>query len=88
MLAPAFAPALYRRLEPGTAGTIGFLLRLVTILAMTIVALRIAGLQASERVRVQAGILAGRLEGVVGQLGLFHTTLVSGADASSSRTGC
>jgi small conductance mechanosensitive channel len=119
MLARGFAPALYRRLEPGTAGTIGFLVRLVTILAMTIVALRIAGLQGGtlavgggftavvvglaaqqvlgnllaglvlitnrpfrvgERVRLQAGPLAGQLEGVVGQLGLFYTTLVSGAD--------
>jgi small-conductance mechanosensitive channel len=33
-----------------------------------------------ERVRLQAGVLAGRTEGVVGQLGLFYTTLVSGAD--------
>jgi small conductance mechanosensitive channel len=119
MLARGFAPALYRRLEPGTAGTIGFLVRLLTILVMTVVALRIAGLQASalavgggftavvvglaaqqvlgnllaglvlitnrpfrvgERVRLQAGPLAGQLEGVVGQLGLFYTTLVSGAD--------
>jgi small conductance mechanosensitive channel len=119
LLARGFAPALYRRLEPGTAGTIGFLVRLVTILAMTVVALRIAGLQAStlavgggftavvvglaaqqvlgnllaglvlitnrpfrvgERVRLQAGPLAGQVEGVVGQLGLFYTTLVSGAD--------
>lgn len=119
LLARGFAPALYRRLEPGTAGTIGFLVRLVTILAMTIVALRIAGLTGStlavgggftavvvglaaqqvlgnllaglvlitnrpfrvgERVRLQAGVLAGQLEGVVGQLGLFYTTLVSGAD--------
>jgi small conductance mechanosensitive channel len=119
MLARGFAPALYRRVEPGTAGTIGFLVRLLTILAMTVVALRIAGLQAStlalgggftavvvglsaqqvlgnllaglvlitnrpfrvgERVRLQAGVLAGQLEGVVGQLGLFYTTLVSGAD--------
>jgi small conductance mechanosensitive channel len=119
MLARGFAPALYRRVEPGTAGTIGFLVRLVTILAMTIVALRIAGLQAGtlavgggftavviglaaqqvlgnllagvvlitnrpfrvgERVRLQAGVVAGQLEGVVGQLGLFYTTLVSGAD--------
>ena len=47
LLVRGFAPALYRRLEPGTAGTIGFLLRLVTILAMTIVALRIAGLTGS-----------------------------------------
>jgi small conductance mechanosensitive channel len=119
MLARGFAPALYRRLEPGTAGTIGFLVRLLTILVMTIVALRIAGLQGGtlavgggftavvvglaaqqvlgnllaglvlipnrpfrvgERVRLQAGVLAGQLEGVVGQLGLFYTTLVSGAD--------
>jgi small conductance mechanosensitive channel len=119
MLARGFAPALNRRLEPGTAGTIGFLVRLGTILAMTVVALRIAGLQAGalavgggftavvfglaaqqvlgnllaglvlvtnrpfrvgERVRLQAGPLAGQLEGVVGQLGLFYTTLVSGAD--------
>lgn len=119
LLARGFAPALYRRLEPGTAGTIGFLVRLLTIVVMTVVALRIAGLQAStlavgggftavvvglaasqvlgnllaglvlitnrpfrvgERVRLQAGPLAGRVEGVVGQLGLFYTTLVSGAD--------
>jgi small conductance mechanosensitive channel len=101
MLARGFAPSLNRRLEPGTAGTIGFLVRLVTILLMTIVALRIAGLAAQqvlgnllaglvlvtnrpfrvgERVRLQAGPLAGQLEGVVGQLGLFYTTFVSGAD--------
>jgi small conductance mechanosensitive channel len=91
----------------------------LTILVMTVVALRIAGLhggtlavgggftavvvglaaqqvlgnllaglvlitnrpfRVGERVRLQAGVLAGRLEGVVGQLGLFYTTLVSGAD--------
>jgi small-conductance mechanosensitive channel len=118
-MARGFAPALNRRLEPGTAGTIGFLLRLMTIVIATVVALRIAGLQAGtlavgggftavvvglaaqqvlgnllaglvlitnrpfrvgERVRLQAGVLAGRIEGVVGQLGLFYTTLVSGAD--------
>jgi small conductance mechanosensitive channel len=118
-LARGFAPMLYRRLEPGTAGTIGFLLRLMTIVIATVVALRIAGLQANalavgggftavvvglaaqqtlgnlfagvvlitnrpfrvgERVRLQAGPLAGQLEGVVGSLGLFYTTLVSGAD--------
>src|SRR5262245_12040375 len=118
-LGRGFAPTLYRRLEPGTAGTIGFLVRLLTIMVMTVVALRIAGLQASalavgggftaivvglaasqvlgnllagvvlitnrpfrvgERVRLQAGVLAGQTEGVVGQLGLFYTTLVNGAD--------
>jgi small conductance mechanosensitive channel len=118
-LARGFAPTLYRRLDPGTAGTIGFLLRLMTIVISAAVALRIAGLQAGtlavgggftavvvglaaqqvlgnllagvvlitnrpfrvgERVRLQAGVLAGQAEGVVGQLGLFYTTLVSGAD--------
>ncbi len=118
-LARGFAPMLYRRLEPGTAGTVGFLLRLLTIVTAAVVALRIAGLQAGalavgggftavvvglaaqqtlgnlfagvvlitnrpfrvgERVRLQAGPLAGQVEGVVGSLGLFYTTLVSGAD--------
>lgn len=44
-LARAIGPALYRRLEPGTAGTLGFLVRLLTIVAALIVALRIAGLK-------------------------------------------
>jgi small conductance mechanosensitive channel len=33
-----------------------------------------------ERVRLQGGGFAGQMEGAVGQLGLFYTTLVSGAD--------
>jgi len=40
----AFGPTLFRRMDPGTAGTVGFLLRLVTMLAAVLVALRIAGL--------------------------------------------
>jgi small conductance mechanosensitive channel len=118
-LARGFAPMLYRRLDPGTAGTVGFLLRLLTIVIAVVVALRIAGLQAGalavgggftavvvglaaqqvlgnlfagivlitnrpfrvgERVRLQGGMLAGQTEGVVGSLGLFYTTFVSGAD--------
>jgi small conductance mechanosensitive channel len=118
-LVRGFAPLLYRRLEPGTAGTVGFLLRLLTIVLATVVALRIAGFppsalavgggftavvvglaaqqvlgnllagvvlitnrpfQVGERVKLQAGPLAGQVEGVVGSLGLFYTTLVSGAD--------
>ncbi len=38
------APALYRRLDPATAGTVGFLVRLVFVIVSTIVALRFAGL--------------------------------------------
>jgi small-conductance mechanosensitive channel len=114
-LAQGFAPTLLRRLEPGTAGTVGFLIRLLTIAAMTAVALRIAGTLAvggaftavvlglaaqqtlgnlfaglvmistrpfrvGERVRLVGGPLAGNLEGIVSSLGLFYTTLVSGAD--------
>jgi small conductance mechanosensitive channel len=85
LLARGFAPSLYRRLEPGTAGTIGFLVRLLTILVMTVVALRIAGLQASTLAvgggftAVVVGLAAQQ---VLGNLlaGLVYTTLVSGAD--------
>ncbi|MGH2956064.1 MAG: mechanosensitive ion channel domain-containing protein [Solirubrobacterales bacterium] len=118
-LGRGLGPALYRRLEPGTAGTAGFLVRLLTIVAMTIVALRIGGLKpgtlavggaftavviglaaqqvlgnllagvvlltnrpfrVGERIKVQGGSLAGEVEGIVGSLGLFYTTLISGAD--------
>lgn len=41
----ALAPALFRRLDPGTAGTVGFLIRLVAISIALLVALRIAGLE-------------------------------------------
>lgn len=112
-------PDLMRRMDPGTAGTVGFLLRLVTIAIVTVVALRIAGLtprtlavggaftavvvglaaqqtlgnliaggvllsarpfRVGERVRLQAGGLAGQAEGVVSSLGLLYTTLARGED--------
>jgi small-conductance mechanosensitive channel len=40
-----FGPSLFRRLDPGTAGTVGFLMRLVTIGVAMLVALRIAGIE-------------------------------------------
>jgi small conductance mechanosensitive channel len=118
-LARAFAPGLFGRMDPGTAGTVGFLIRLVTVVGMVIVALQVAGLdtralavggaftavvlglaaqqtlgnlfaglvllstrpfRVGERVRLTGGALAGSIEGIVGSLGLFYTTLVSGAD--------
>jgi small-conductance mechanosensitive channel len=118
-VAQGLAPALFRRLDPATAGTVGFLLRLLTIVASVIAALRIAGVQpealavggaftaivlglaaqqtignmfagtvllstrpfrVGERVRLQGGALAGTVEGIVGSLGLFYTTLVTGTD--------
>jgi small conductance mechanosensitive channel len=118
-LGRGLAPALFRRLDPGTAGTVGFLLRLGTVLVALVVALRIAGVQpetlavggaftavvvglaaqqtlgnvfaglvllstrpfrVGDRVRMQGGMLAGELEGIVSSLGLFHTTLLRGGD--------
>lgn len=115
----AVGPDLFRRMDPGTAGTVGFMLRLVTIFIVSIVALRIAGLtpqtltvggaftavvfglaaqqtlgnlisgmvllsarpfRVGERVRLQAGGLAGQVEGVVSSLGLLYTSLARGED--------
>jgi small-conductance mechanosensitive channel len=42
----ALGPTLFRRMDPGTAGTVGFLIRLVTMAAAIAIALRIAGLRA------------------------------------------
>ncbi len=118
-LGRSMGPALYRRLDPGAAGTVGFLIRLVTIAVLVGVALRIAGLnpgalavggvftaviiglaaqqtvgnlfagtvllstrpfRVGERVKLVGGVIAGQLDGIVGSLGLFYTTLISGAD--------
>lgn len=115
----ALGPAMVRRVDPGTAGTIGFLVRLVLLVAAVLVALRIAGLtprtlavggavtaivlglaaqstignlfagllvlsvqpfRVGDRVRLQAGNLAGQIEGTVSQLGLLYVTLTHGED--------
>lgn len=39
-------PPLFRRLEPATAGTVGFLVRLVTVVSSLVVALWVAGVEA------------------------------------------
>jgi small conductance mechanosensitive channel len=119
MAGRGIAPVLFRRMDPGTAGTVGFLIRLGTIVITVAVALRVAGLDAGalavggaftavvvglaaqqtvanlfagivlqstrpfrvgERVRLIGGLMAGQVEGIVASLGLFYTTLVSGAD--------
>lgn len=43
-LGRAAGPTLFRRLDPGTAGTVGFLVRFFTIIISVLVALRVAGL--------------------------------------------
>jgi small conductance mechanosensitive channel len=42
----SFGPAMFRRLDPATAGTVGFLIRLLTVLVALLVALRVAGIEA------------------------------------------
>jgi small conductance mechanosensitive channel len=114
------APALFRRMDPATAGTVGFLIRLVFLAASALFALRAAGLQpetlavggaitavvfglaaqqtlgnliagmvlisarpfkVGDRVRLQAGGIAGQIEGVVASLGLLYTTFAQGQDS-------
>ena len=40
------APALFRRMDPATAGTVGFLIRLAFVAAAALLSLRVAGLAA------------------------------------------
>jgi small conductance mechanosensitive channel len=47
-LAGGLAPSLFRRMDPGTAGTVGFLIRLVSIVIVVVVALRLVGLSANS----------------------------------------
>jgi len=116
----AAAPSLFERVDPATAGTVGFLIRLTFLGLAVLVALRIAGLKpealavggaitavvfglaaqqtlgnliaglvlisarpfrVGDRVRLQAGGLAGQLEGVVASLGLLYTTFAQGEDS-------
>jgi small conductance mechanosensitive channel len=111
------APALFRRMDPATAGTVEFLIRLFAVAATIFAALAVGGisLQAlavggaftaivaglaaqqtlgnlfagmvllsarpfrlGERVRLQAGQLAGGVDGTVASLGLLYTTLSRG----------
>jgi small conductance mechanosensitive channel len=47
-LAVGVAPSLFRRMDPGTAGTVGFLIRLISIVIVAVAALRLVGLSASS----------------------------------------
>jgi small-conductance mechanosensitive channel len=81
LLGRALGPALMRRVEPGTAGTVAFLIRLATGALAIIVALRVAGLD--------AGVLAvgGAVTGVVIGLAAQQTlgNLFSGMVLISAR---
>lgn len=113
------APILFKRMDPSTAGTVAFLIRLGFLGVGVFFALNLAGLppqtlavggaitavvlglaaqqtfgnvfaglvltsarpfRVGERVRLQAGGVAGQLEGEVTSLGLLYTTFAQGDD--------
>jgi small conductance mechanosensitive channel len=80
-LGRAFGPALFRRLEPSTAGTIGFLIRLVTLGLTVLVALRLAGL------RPQTIAVGGAITAVIFGLAAQQTfgNLIAGTVLLSAR---
>jgi small-conductance mechanosensitive channel len=61
----ALGPILFRRLEPATAGTAGFLIRLATAVTTTVVALRVAGL--TPRTLALGGALTAVVVGLAAQ---------------------
>ena len=115
----SIGPVMTSRLDVSTAGTVGFLIRLVLLGLTLLVALRIAGLEArslavggaftaviiglaaqttlgnvlsglmlisarpftvGERIRLQAGGIAGQIEGTATGFGLLYVTLARGDD--------
>ena len=118
-LGRALGPSFFRRMDPSTAGTVGFIVRLVALFVVAFVALYEAGVNprtltitasfaavifglaaqqtlgnviagmvllsarpftVGDRVRLQAGVVGGQLEGIVSSLGLLYTTFASGED--------
>lgn len=80
-LGRAVAPALMRRMDPGTAGTIGFLIRLFALGLTILVALRIAGLR-PETLAI-GGAITAVIFGLAAQQTFGH--LVAGAVLLSAR---
>ena len=68
LLSRSLQPRLYRRLDPATAGTAGFVFRLLASLAVVVVALRIAGVNASTL--AVGGAFAAVLLGLAAQQSL------------------
>jgi small conductance mechanosensitive channel len=61
----AMEPTLFQRMDPGTAGTIGFVVRLATVVLVTVVGLRIAGL--TPRTLALGGALTAVVVGLAAQ---------------------
>jgi len=74
-------PALFRRLDPATAGTVGFLIRLLTVLLALVVALRVAGIEA--RTLALGGAFTAVIFGLAAQQTLGN--VIAGAVLLSAR---
>lgn len=61
----AFGPALFRRMEPAAAGTVGFVIRLVTIAVALVFAMSIAGV--SPRTLALGGAFTAVIVGLAAQ---------------------
>jgi small conductance mechanosensitive channel len=61
----AFGPALFRRLDPATAGTVGFVIRLLTVAVALVVALSIAGV--NSRTLALGGAFTAVIVGLAAQ---------------------
>src|SRR3954447_7785116 len=77
----ALGPALFRRLDPGTAGTVGFLIRLLTIGITLLVAMNIAGLE--PRTLAVGGAFTAVIFGLAAQQTLGN--LIAGTVLLSAR---
>jgi small conductance mechanosensitive channel len=75
------APTFFRRMDPATAGTVGFLIRLATVAITLLIALRVAGL------RPQALVVGGAFTAVVFGLAAQQTlgNLIAGMVLLSAR---
>lgn len=80
-LGRGLAKALFRRMGPGSAGTAGFIIRLLTFAGVTMIALRVAGLQASTL--VAGGAFTAVIVGLAAQQTLGN--LVAGLVLQSTR---
>ena len=80
-LGRAVGPTLLRRLDPGTAGTVSFLIRLLTLILSVTVALRLAGL------RPQTLAVGGAITAVILGLAAQQTigNLIAGTVLMSAR---
>ena len=77
----SLGPPLFRRLDPATAGTVGFLIRLVTIVVALLVALRVAGIE--PRTLALGGAFTAVIFGLAAQQTLGN--LIAGTVLLSAR---